>query len=199
MAERCRLPACSAWATQGGKGTAQIKGGTLNLSQWDDYASIQGASVLDVSGTGKVVINGDHQHVGERLCQHRPDHEQWRSGHVVVDYNNINVGKTTIYPSGLYLPPAQVTWNPAPIPSSNGLWNESANWTGGVCPGNVTVVTFNVPDAIPCTVTNAAVARVCAHGQQRRSRRHTDHYQRRQPDCTGADDWNCRRLTATPD
>ena len=46
---------------QGGKGTAQINGGTLNLSQWDDSYSIQGASVLDVSGTGKVVINGDHQ------------------------------------------------------------------------------------------------------------------------------------------
>jgi hypothetical protein len=46
---------------QGGKGTAQIKGGTLNLSQLDDYTWIQGESVLDVSGTGKVVINGDHQ------------------------------------------------------------------------------------------------------------------------------------------
>ena len=83
---------------------------------------------------------------------------------MVVDYNNINVGKTTIYPADLYLPPEQVTWNPAANPSSSGLWNESANWTGGLCPGNVTIVTFNVPDAIPCTVTNAAVARYVAMG-----------------------------------
>ncbi len=62
----------------GGKATVQIKGGTLNLSQWDDYASIMGESVLDVTGTGKVVINGNHQDVGNLLCQHRPDHEQQR-------------------------------------------------------------------------------------------------------------------------
>ena len=35
---------------------------------------------------------------------------------VVVDYNIINVGKTTIYPADLYIPPAQAVWNPRPIP-----------------------------------------------------------------------------------
>jgi hypothetical protein len=83
---------------------------------------------------------------------------------LVVDYNIINVGKTTIYPVGLNLPPAQVVWNPAANPSGIGLWNECANWTNGLCPGDVTVVTFNVQDAIPCTVTNAAIARYVAMG-----------------------------------
>src|SRR5882757_326432 len=43
----------------GGKGTARINGGTLNLAQWDFSNSIQGDSVLDVTGTGTVVINGN--------------------------------------------------------------------------------------------------------------------------------------------
>jgi hypothetical protein len=45
----------------GGKGTAHINGGTLNLSQWSASSpgSIAGTSVLDVAGTGKVVINGN--------------------------------------------------------------------------------------------------------------------------------------------
>jgi len=84
---------------------------------------------------------------------------------VVVDYNNINLGKTTIYPSGVYLAPEQVAWNPAlNFPDVNGLWNVSSNWTGGVGPSNVTTVLFNVLDAIPCVVTNAAVAKVVRIG-----------------------------------
>jgi hypothetical protein len=45
----------------GGKGTANINGGTLNLAQWSSSnpGSIAGASVLNVAGTGKVVITGD--------------------------------------------------------------------------------------------------------------------------------------------
>jgi hypothetical protein len=45
----------------GGKGTALINGGTLNLNQWSASSpgSIVGASVLNVAGTGKVVINGN--------------------------------------------------------------------------------------------------------------------------------------------
>jgi len=148
---------------QGGKGTAQIKGGALNLSQWDDWYSIQGASVLDVTGTGKVVINGDHKGSAEYFVSTGQITNSVGTN-VVVDYNIINVGKTTIYPADLYLPPAQVVWNPAGNPSSTGLWDECANWTGGLCPGNVTITTFNVPDAIPCTVTNAASAGVVRMG-----------------------------------
>jgi hypothetical protein len=45
----------------GGKGTALINGGTLNLNQWSASSpgSIVGTSVLNVAGTGKVVINGN--------------------------------------------------------------------------------------------------------------------------------------------
>ena len=57
-----------------------------------------------------------------------------------------------------YAPPTDVVWNPAANPSGTGKWNENANWTGGVAPASVTKVNFNVVGAIPCTVTNAALA-----------------------------------------
>jgi hypothetical protein len=149
----------------GGKGTAHINGGTLNLSQWDDTASIQGDSVLDVAGTGAVVINGNHQASMDYYISTGQITNFAGPGTVVVDYNNIHLGKTTIYPLGVYLPPEQVTWNPAlALPDTDGLWNVSSNWTGGVGPSNVTTVLFNVLDAIPCTVTNAAFARVMRIG-----------------------------------
>jgi hypothetical protein len=44
------------------------------------------------------------------------------------------------------------------------LWNVSSNWSGGITPSNVTFVFFNVPDAIPCIVTNAAFASVSRIG-----------------------------------
>jgi hypothetical protein len=150
---------------QGGKGTVRINGGTLNLSQWDDVLSIQGASVLDVAGTGVVVINGDHQQSVNNYVSSGQITANGGAGTVVVDYNNINVGKTTLYPLGVYVPPEQVVWNPALIfPDINGLWNVSGNWTGGVGPSNVTKVIFNVLDAIPCTVTNAAFAKYVTMG-----------------------------------
>ncbi len=142
---------------QGGKGTAQIKGGTLNLAQFDDYASIQGASLLDITGTGKVVINGDHLLAMSYYISAGQTTNSSGAG-LLVDYNIINVGKTTVYPSDLVLPPAQDVWNPAANPSGNGLWNESGNWTSLICPGDVTLVTFNVAGAIPCVVTSAATA-----------------------------------------
>jgi hypothetical protein len=150
----------------GGKGTAQINGGTLELSQWDDLQSIQGESVLDVSGTGKVVINGNHaQSVNDYIASGQVTNHAG-AGMLVVDYNNIYAGKTTIYPLGIYLPPQQATWNPAlALPDITGMWNVSSNWSGGVTPSNVTVVTFNVPDAIPCIVSNAVFARYVAMGQ----------------------------------
>ena len=149
----------------GGKGIAHINGGTLSLARWDFYNSIQGASVLDVAGTGRVVINGDqtfsvNNYVGLGVIT-----ANGGAGTVVVDYNNIAAGKTTIYPLGVYIPPAQVTWDPAlNFPDIDGLWNVSSNWSGGVGPSNMTQVTFKVPDAIPCTVTNAAYARLLRIG-----------------------------------
>ena len=149
---------------QGGKGTAHISGGTLNLALWDYFYAIQGASVLDVTGTGVVVINGNQvDSVNGFISTGQITNSVGTN--VVVDYNIINLGKTTIYPVGLYLPPAQAVWNPAlNLSDTNGLWDASSNWSVGMCPGNTTIVTFNVPDAIPCTVTNAAIARYVAMG-----------------------------------
>jgi hypothetical protein len=150
---------------QGGKGTAQINGGTLNLSQWDYFYAIQGESVLDISGTGKVVINGNQQFSVENFILTGQITNRMGTA-LVVDYNNIRVGKTTIYPLGVYVAPEQVDWNPAlNLGDTDGLWNVSSNWTGGVGPSNVTIVRFNVPDAIPCTVTNAAFAKYVTMGQ----------------------------------
>jgi hypothetical protein len=150
---------------QGGKGTAQITGGTLELAQWDDANSIQGGSVLDVSGLGKVVINGNHQASVNDYILSGAITNHAGPGMLLVDYNNIYVGKTTIYPSGVYLPPAQATWNPVlAFPNVDGLWNVSSNWSGGITPSNVTFVYFNVFDAIPCTITNAAFASVARIG-----------------------------------
>jgi hypothetical protein len=47
---------------EGGKGTVQVNNGTLNLAQWNSTKSINPTndSVLDVAGTGKVFITGNH-------------------------------------------------------------------------------------------------------------------------------------------
>ena len=146
----------------GGKGTARINGGILNLAQWDFFSSIQGDSVLDVSGTGQVVINGNQAaSVNNFISTGQITNH---AGTLAVDYNNIVIGKTTIYPFGNYLPPAQATWNPALNPDVNGLWNVSSNWSGGITPSNLTFVFFNVSGAIPCIVTNAAFASVSRVG-----------------------------------
>jgi len=50
------------------------------------------------------------------------------------------------------------TWNPAANPSGNGLWSESANWTGAVAPGTTNKVVFNVSGARPCVVNGSVKA-----------------------------------------
>ncbi|HEX5221788.1 MAG TPA: hypothetical protein VFZ59_19645 [Verrucomicrobiae bacterium] len=150
---------------QGGKGAAQINAGTLNLAQWDYFNSIQGDSVLDVTGTGKVVINGNQVDSINNFIITGQITNHAGPGMVAVDYNNINIDKTTIYPADLYLPPAQATWNPAlAFPNTDGLWNMSSNWSGGIMPSNVTFVYLNIPDALPCVVNSAAFANVVRIG-----------------------------------
>jgi hypothetical protein len=118
-----------------------------------------------VSGTGVVVINGDRQNSVYNYINGGQITANGGSGTVVVDYNNINVGKTTFYPAGIYVAPEQVVWNPSlNFEDTDGLWNVSSNWTGGVGPSNITTVLFNLPDMIPCTVTNAAFAKVVRVG-----------------------------------
>jgi hypothetical protein len=149
---------------QGGKGTAQIKGGTLNLARFDDIASMGGPSwtgvaQFDITGTGTVVLNADHSLAMNYYISTGQITNSSGAG-LLVDYGIIHSGKTTVYPADLPLAPEQVIWNPALLNASdpNGLWNVSTNWNMPMCPGNATVVLFNVADAIPCIVTNAAVA-----------------------------------------
>jgi hypothetical protein len=144
---------------QGGTGTVEVHGGTLKISMWDDSYAIQGNSVLDVAGTGVVVLTGYHQSSVDYYVS-TGQITNSGGGTVMVDFNNINAGATTIYPSGLYLPPVQEAWNPALNPVTDGLWNDPTNWSGDLVPGNVTYVSFNVAGAIPCIVTNAMVAGV---------------------------------------
>src|SRR3954447_17071542 len=50
------------------------------------------------------------------------------------------------------------TWNPAANPSGNGLWSESANWTGGQVANSTNKVVFNVSAARACVVNTAVSA-----------------------------------------
>jgi len=149
----------------GGKGTAHINAGTLSLSQWDYLNSIRGDSVLDVTGTGRVVINGNQlQSVLDFIATGAITNHAG-PGMVAVDFDHINAGRTTVYPSSIYLPPAQTRWNPAlAFPNVDGLWNVSSNWEGGITPSNVTFVREIIADPIPCLVTNAAFASVVRIG-----------------------------------
>ena len=52
---------------------------------------------------------------------------------------------------------AQLTttvWNPAANPSGNGLWSESANWTGSKVPTSTNKVVLNVSGARACVVSS---------------------------------------------
>jgi hypothetical protein len=154
------LGTVNASTASGGKGSVFVgDGGVLNLSQISSVNSIQLNSVLDVSGSGLVTVPGDLTAVMSAYTNALRITAYAGLGTVGIDYNNTNAGKTTLFAiAPLAPPPTNVVWNPAGNPSSTGKWNEKANWTGGAAPASVTTVNFNVVGAIPCTVTNAAVA-----------------------------------------
>src|ERR1700716_1012650 len=56
------------------------------------------------------------------------------------------------------------TWNPAANPSGNGLWTESANWTGGQVANSTNKVVLNVSGARACVVDSAVTAGQVAAG-----------------------------------
>jgi len=139
----------------GGTGTANIHGGLLTLGAtslvWP--SSISGASVLDVAGSGKVLILGDAEF----------DVLDWiDSGHITAN------GTTNVFVSYSFdddetlisaelIPPENTVWNPAAnTNNTDGLWTEAANWTEGV-PGAPTKAVYNVSNAVDCVVstTNA--------------------------------------------
>ena len=144
----------------GGTGTANINGGTLTLAVTSLVypSSISGGSVLDVAGSGAVVILGDAEF----------DVLDWiatgniTGNGVVNPVNGVDIfvtydfdaDVTTI--SGSYIPPGQTVWNPAANPVTEGSWHNGTNWTEGL-PGSGTKTVFNVVGATNCWVTSAAV------------------------------------------
>jgi len=148
-----------------GTGIALIRGGQLNLASAPSFQSIAfpgnlGSGLLDITSNGVVVINGDQQVTVNYEISVGLITNSTGAG-LVVDYNNVNVGKTTIYAVGNpAITLAQTTWNPVNNNPSDpdGLWNVSTNWDGLLVPNSGTKVNFNLDGQLPCTVTNAVVA-----------------------------------------
>jgi hypothetical protein len=148
-----------------GTGTALIRGGQLNLAQAPLFETISypgnlGSGLLDVTSNGVVVINGNQLVTVNTEISAGLITNSTGAG-LMVDYNNVNVGKTTIYAVGnSAITLAQTTWNPVNNNPSDpdGLWNVSTNWDGGLVPNSGTKVNFNLDGQLPCTVTNAVVA-----------------------------------------
>jgi formylmethanofuran dehydrogenase subunit C len=106
-----------------------------------------------------VVIIGNHLEAVSNYVSSGKITANGGAGTVMANYNNLRLGKTTIYALGATIVPEQTVWNPAAnFPDTAGLWSVGGNWVGGQRPGSLTKAVFNVPDAIPCNVTDAAVA-----------------------------------------
>ena len=82
------------WA--GGVGTARVNSGTLYLSQFHPTQSLGAGSILDVS-QGKVIISGNSAAAVRAYIAAGKITAYGGSGTVLVDYNNLNPGKTTVY------------------------------------------------------------------------------------------------------
>ncbi|HWH71969.1 MAG TPA: hypothetical protein VNT26_21585, partial [Candidatus Sulfotelmatobacter sp.] len=154
------LGTVNASSASGGKCSLYVQeGGVLNLNQISPVNSIQAGSVLDLSGSGVVIVPNDITATMSAYTNVGRITAYGGLGTVGIDYNNTNAGKTTLFAiAPAAPPPTEVVWAPAANPLSTGKWNEKANWTGSVVPAAVTKVIFNVAGAIPCTVTNLAVA-----------------------------------------
>lgn len=133
-----------------GVGTVHINGGVLNLAQLGFTAIQSASSVLDIAGSGKVVIMGDATgevdfYVGQGQITANG------GSNVFYAYDS---GDDTTTVAAEYVPPARSVWDPALNPSSDGSWSDAANWSDGL-PGDTTKTVFNVPDAMTCVVSTA--------------------------------------------
>lgn len=115
--------------------------------------------MLDISGSGVVTIPGDRVAVMSAYTNALRITAYGGLGAVGIDYNNTNVGKTTLWAiAPAQPPPTETVWNPAGNPSGTGKWNEQNNWTGFVGLGQCDQGDFQCRWGGTCTVTNAALA-----------------------------------------
>ncbi len=151
------LGTINAVSASGGTGTVKVNGGgVLNLYNIEPGGgSIQPGSVLDISGSGVVTIPNDRTTIMSNYVAAGKITAYGGTGTVAIDYNTSTPGKTTLKAVGGYVPPADTFWIAT---SGAGLWSENANWFGGFRPASVTVVEFETVGAIPCVVTDSAMA-----------------------------------------
>lgn len=91
------LGTVNATAPSGGTGSVYVQnGGTLNLNQISANNSIQPGSVLDISGSGQVIINGNSTNTITTYTNAAKITAYGGLGTVGIDYNNTNAGKTTL-------------------------------------------------------------------------------------------------------
>jgi hypothetical protein len=169
-------------------------GGVLNLNQITPVTSIQPNSVLDISGSGVVTILNDQSNVISAYVTASRITAYGGLGTVGIDYNNTNVGKTTIYAiAPLAPPPTDVVWNPAANPSALVVEREDQLDRLSAPANDQGDIQCRCSDS--CTVTNAALADYLVMSDSSPGE-HADHYQQRQPDARGVN--AAIGTTATP-
>jgi T5SS/PEP-CTERM-associated repeat protein len=98
----------------GGVGHVHVNGGVLNLRQFQPTQSLGAGSTFDVAG-GTVIIAGDFASAVNNFVAGGQITAYGGAGTVLVDYNNLNPGATTITAS--HIPPGP--WPRVFIPSLN--------------------------------------------------------------------------------
>ncbi len=103
------LGTINATSPSGGIGIVNVSAGSvLNLFTIDpDGNSIQSGSVLDISGSGIVTIPNDRTTVMSNYVAAGKITAYGGTGTVGIDYNNPNLGKTTLYAIAPVAPPRQ--------------------------------------------------------------------------------------------
>jgi hypothetical protein len=137
----------------GGSGSADIGGGTLNLSDPAANDWIKGSSVLNVAGAGTIVIKGNHYNAVQAYVA--GGKITGNGGSTVYCRYNAAANETTI--AAEYIPPVETVWEPMALESTDGQWTTAENWRQGL-PGSVSKAVLNVPGSTDCTVAGSASA-----------------------------------------
>jgi hypothetical protein len=102
------LGTVNASTPSGGKGYVYVQdGGVLNLTTILATNAIQPNSLMDISGSGQVIVLGDRAAVMSYYTNVGRITACGGLGTVGIDYNNTNEGKTTLYATAPVAPPRQ--------------------------------------------------------------------------------------------